>query len=125
MDNINSDAKLFANDTYLFTVTYDEETSEIVLNNNLNLIKQWAFQLKMQFNSDVNKQEVKVIFSCKRNKPVHPPIFFNDLIIKQLPKQKHLGLTPDSKLTFDKHIQESITKARKGYLSHTFHLKIP
>ena len=68
----------------------------------------------MQFNPDVNKQAVEVIFSCKRNKPAHPPKFFNDIIVKQLPKHKHLGLILDSKLTFDKHIQESITKARKG-----------
>ena len=53
-------------------------------------------------------------FFCKRNKPAHPPIFFNDIIVKQLPKHKDLCLTLDSKLTFDKHIQESITKARKG-----------
>ena len=68
----------------------------------------------MQFNPDVNKQAVEVIFSCKRNKPAHPPIFFNDIIVKQLPKHKHLSLTLNSKMTFDKHILESITKARKG-----------
>ena len=64
VDNISSDAKLLANDTSLFTVVYDEETSATVLNNDLNLIKQWAFQWKMQFNPDVNKQAVEVIFSC-------------------------------------------------------------
>ena len=125
VDNISSDAKLFANDTSLFTVVYDEETSATVLNNDLNLIKQWAFQWKMQFNPDEKKQAVEVIFSCKRNKPAHPPIFFNGIIVKQLPKHKHLGLTLDSKLTFDKHIQESITKARKeigviGFMSKYF-----
>ena len=87
MDNISSDAKLFADDTSLITVVYNEETSATVLNNDLNLIKQWAFQWKMQFNPDVNNQAVEVIFSCKRNKPAHPPIFFNDIIVKQLPKQ--------------------------------------
>ena len=76
VDNISSDVKLFARDTSLFTVVYDEETSVTVLNNDLNLIKQWAFQWKMQFNPDVNKQAVDVIFSCKRNKPAHLPIFF-------------------------------------------------
>ena len=80
----------------------------------------------MQFNPDVNKQAVEVIFSCKGNKPAHPPIFFNDSIVKQLPKHKHLGLTFDSKLTFDKHIHESITKARKEIgVTDTFHVKIP
>ena len=76
VDNISSDAKLFADDTPLFTVVHNEETSATVLNNDLNLIKQWAFQRKMQFNPDVNKQAVQVIFSCKRNKPAHPLRFF-------------------------------------------------
>ena len=49
-DNISTDAKLFADDTSLFTVVYNEENSATVLNNDLNLIKQWAFQWKMQFN---------------------------------------------------------------------------
>ena len=114
VDNISSDAKLFTDDTSIFTVVYNEEASATVLNNDLDLIKQWAFQWKMQFNPDVNKQAVEVIFSCKRIKRVHPLIFFNDIIVKQLPKHKHLGLTLDSELTFDKHIQEFITKARKG-----------
>ena len=112
MDNISSDAKLFADDTSPFTVVYDDETFATVLNNDL-YIKQWAFQWKMQFNLDVNKQAVEVILSCKRNKPAHPPIFFNGIIVKQLSKHEHLGLTLDSKLALDKHIQESITKARK------------
>ena len=88
--------------------------SATVLNNDLNLIEQWAFLSKMRFNPDANKRAVEMILSCKRNKPAHPPISFIDIIVKQLSKHKHLGLTLDSKLTFDKHIQESITKARKG-----------
>ena len=124
MDNISSDAKLFADDTSLFTIVYNEETSATVLNNDLNLIKQWAFQWKMHFNPDLNKQAVEVIFSCKRNKPAHPPIFFDDIIVKQLPKHKHLGLTRDSKLTFDKHIQES-NQSQKRDWSYMFHVKIP
>ena len=114
MDNISSDAKLFADYTSLFTVVHNEETSATVLNNDLNLIKQWTFQWKMQFNPDVNKQAVEVVYCYKRSKPANPPIILNEIIIKQLPKHKHLGLTLDSKLTFDKYIQVSITKARKG-----------
>ena len=55
-----------------------------------------------------------MIFSRKRIKPDHPLIFFNDTAVNQLPKHTHLGLTLDSELTFALHIQEAITKARKG-----------
>ena len=39
VDNVSSDSKLFVDDTSLFTVVYDEETSAKVLNNDLNQIK--------------------------------------------------------------------------------------
>ena len=44
VDKMSSDAKLVADDASLFTVVYNIETSATVLNNDLNLIKQWAFQ---------------------------------------------------------------------------------
>ena len=59
VDNISLDVKLFADDTSLFTVLYDEKTSATVLNNDLYLIKQWAFQWKMQFNPDVISKQLR------------------------------------------------------------------
>ena len=114
VDNKCSDAKLFADDTSLFKVVYDEHVSSSVLNNDLKTIKSWAFQWKMQFNPDPNKQAVQMIFSRKRTKPDHPQIFFKDTAVNQLPKHTHLGLTLDSELTFALRIREAITKARKG-----------
>ena len=48
------------------------------LNGDLKVITDWAYQWKMQFNPDINKQAVLVIFSQKRTKPILPPLFFND-----------------------------------------------
>ena len=88
VDNVSLDAKLFTDDTSLFTVVYNEETSSTVLNNDLHLIKQWASQWKMQINPDVNKQAVQVKFSCKRNKPSHPPIFLITSSLNNYPNIK-------------------------------------
>ena len=114
VDNICSEAKFVADDTSLFKVVCNEQVSSSVLNNDLETIKHWAFQWKMQFNPDPNKQAVLMIFTRKRIKPDHSLIFFNDTAVNQLLKHTHLGLTLDSKLTFALHIQEAITKARKG-----------
>ena len=54
-DNLVSDVRLFADDTSLFTVVYDETVSAQVLNSDLKTIEEWAYQWKMQFNPDVNK----------------------------------------------------------------------
>ena len=84
------------------------------LNHDLKLIQDWAHQWKMAFNPDPNKQAVELIFSHKKTKPIHPPLFFNGVIVKPVDKHKHLGLTFDSKLTFTYHINEKIAIAKKG-----------
>ena len=68
----------------------------------------------MVFNPDISKQAIEVIFSTKKNKPIHPDIFFNSIPVSREDHTKHLGLHLDSKLSFSKHIQESIIKANKG-----------
>ena len=76
VDNISSEAKLFSEDTSLFTVVYDVDIAANKLNRDLEIISIWAYQWKMQFNPDKNKQAIQVIFSQKRDTPVHPPLFF-------------------------------------------------
>ena len=63
VDNVSSEAKLFADDTSLFTVVYDADIAADKLNRDLDIISNWAHQWKMQFNPDINKQAIQVIFS--------------------------------------------------------------
>ena len=65
--DLSSKAKLFADDTSLFSVTHDITTSANELNNDLKKISDWAFQWKMSFNPDPSKQAQEVIFSRKLN----------------------------------------------------------
>ena len=114
VDNISSEAKLFADDTSLFTVVYDGDIAANKLNGDLEILSTWAFQWKTQFNPDKNKQAILVIFSKKNDTPVHPSLFFNgsEVVIKA--EHRHLGMILDSKLTFLSHIKEAIVKARRG-----------
>ena len=84
------------------------------LNNDLKIISEWAYQWKMQFNPDKTKRAVQLMFSQKRIKPAHPPLYFNEnqVVIKQ--EQKHLGLILDSGLTFHSHLREKVISARRG-----------
>ena len=60
-DNSNSLAKLFADDTSLFSTVHDPNHSAKVLNDDLNKFSEWAYKWKMLFNSDLSKQFQEVI----------------------------------------------------------------
>ena len=60
-DGLSSNAKLFADDTSLFLVLHDINTSTIELNSDLKKINHWAFQWKMTFNPNCSKQKIRNI----------------------------------------------------------------
>ena len=91
--DIKSHINFFADDTSLFSIVKDQNTSAIELNHDLKLISQWAYQWKMSFNPDPTKQAVQV---------------------QTVNHHKHLGLILDKKLVFASHINEKILKAQKG-----------
>ena len=55
-DGINSLCKVFPHDTSLFSKVYDIYNSASKLNDDLEKISYCAYQWKMQFNPDPNKQ---------------------------------------------------------------------
>ena len=67
-DDLSSNAKLFADDKSLFSVIRDVDTFANELNNDLYQINKWAFQWKMYFNLDTNKQDQEIIFNRKTKK---------------------------------------------------------
>ena len=77
-DGLTSIVKLFADDTSLFSVVHDINTTAKELNEDLNKINNCAFQWKMNFNPDPSKQAQKVLFSRKLQKVSHPKLFFNN-----------------------------------------------
>ena len=45
-----------------------------------------------------------VVFSLKRNKQVHPPLFLNSNMVKDAESHTHLGLTLQSSMSGKNHI---------------------
>ena len=86
----------------LYSVVHDPSTSAADLNHDLELIRDWAYQWKMEFNPDPTKQATEVLFSCKRSKVDHPPIYFNGNLVERIDDQKHLGLLLTPTLYFQK-----------------------
>ena len=73
-----------------------------------------------EFNPDPNKQANEVLFSCKKSSPNHPQLIFNGTVVTKVNNQKHLGLILDPELSFVKHLNEKIIKAKKniGVIKH-------
>ena len=60
-DGLKGECKLFADDTSLFSVVNDINTSVSDLNEDLEKIINWPFKWKMNFNPDPNKQAQGII----------------------------------------------------------------
>ena len=113
-DNLESLAKLFADDTSPFSTVYNPLLSAEIMNKDLIKISKWAYQWKMSFNSDITKQAQEVIFSQKSKKIDHLIVYFNYAPVAHTNCHKHLGIYLDEKLNFLQHIKEKASKANRG-----------
>ena len=113
-DKLKSNAKLFADDTSLFTIVKNKYESANILNHDLSLISEWAFNWKMLFNPDPSKPAQEVLFSRKKKADNHPSISLNNIQVESTTYQKHLGLILDEKLNFKQHVESAISKINKG-----------
>ena len=62
----------------------------------------------------------EILFSCKKSSPNHPQLIFNGTAVVNVSEHKHLGLILEPGLSFEKHLSEKISKAKKnvGILEH-------
>ena len=96
------------------------EISANDLNHNLDVIHQCANQWKLEFNPDSIKQAAGIFFSCETSNPNHPQLTFNGTVVAKMNEQKHFALILDSSLSFKKHLNEKIIKAKRnlGIIKH-------
>ena len=107
-----TNAKLFTDDTSLFSVIHDIQIFANNLNKDLERISNWATQWKIKFNPNTTKQVQEVFFSRKVKKTVHPPLLFNATVTWTF-SQKHLGIIIDNQLKFDGDIKMMFRKISK------------
>ena len=63
--NIKSNIKFFADDTMLFSIVKNPETSANELNRDLDVIRMWVHQWKLECNPDPTKQATEVLFPVR------------------------------------------------------------
>ena len=96
--DITSSVKLFADNTSIFSNVHNLNTSANALNKDLQKISEWAYQWKMSFKPDQNKQDQEAIFSRKITESSHLQISFINMPVFCVNFQKHLGLYLDENL---------------------------
>ena len=104
-EGLSSNAKLFADNTSLFSVIHDSNTSALEVNSNLEKINRWAFQRKKIFNPDLKMQAQESIISRKSKAICHLALVFNNNNVIQTASLKHLGIILDTRLSFKKHLE--------------------
>ena len=82
-NDLSSNAKLFADDTSLFSIVFNVDATAKELNDDLAKVQGWAFRWKMSFNPDISKQAQEVIFSRKLKKTPHPTLIFNSNLFNE------------------------------------------
>ena len=102
---IDSQVRLFADDTSLFMVVDDPNSTATALNSD---ISDWASQWLVKFNP--SKTECLLI-SRKKKPPLHPPLLFQNQPVSEVDSHVHLGLTFTKDLSWHSHIMNIVVKA--------------
>ncbi len=106
--DIKSKIRLFADDTSLYIIVDDPLSSSVSLNDDLRTIHMWSKRWLVTFNP--SKTET-MIFSRKRNKPLHPNLTMNDVVLDPVKEHKHLGITFSNDGKWNTHVTICINKA--------------
>ena len=78
---LQTNLKLFVDDTSLFSTGQDITTSTVSLNNDLTKVSEWTVQWKMNFNPDPSIQAQELLFSQKTSSKPYPSLNFNDNLV--------------------------------------------
>ena len=103
-----------ADDTSLFSIIHDVNSSQIDLNEDLDKINNRAYQSKMTFNPDLSKKAQKIIFSQKVDNILHPSLTFSNADVGQMRSQKHLGMFLDFKFSLNEHLETVFANVNRG-----------
>ena len=114
--NIGSNIRLFADDTSLFIIVDNPTTAALCLNSDLEKLSRCAAIWLVTFNP--SKNEIFLI-SRKINKPIHPPLYMQNVQIQEVSSHKHLGLYFSNDCSWHQHID--YIKQKAWFRIHIMH----
>ena len=108
VQEIESDIKLFADDTSLSMIVDHPITACRTLTSDIDKIQQWANKWLVTFNPSKTES---MIITRKTNKPYHPPLNMYNEQISEVTCHKHLGIFLSNDCSWHNHIEYTKTKA--------------
>ena len=109
-ENLESYSLLYADDTSLYDIVDNPDTSSTKLNNDLIEIEKWA----KRWLATINTKKTKCMtFSVKRLKPPHPDLYFANEKICEVLQHTHLGVKLTANLSWKAHIVNIFENANK------------
>ena len=105
---VNSNIKLYADDTTIFVSVDNPQVAADVLNNDLASIKSWADTWLVTFSPP--KTESMTVTLRNRSQS-HPNLYLDNLPIVDVPCHKHLGITISNNLDWHFQVHDVCSKA--------------
>ena len=98
--NIRSNIHFFADDTSLFIIVDNPTTASLCLNSALEKLFRWAAIWLVTFNPSKNET---LLISRKINKPIHPPLYMQNVQIQEVSSHNRLGLYFSNDCSWHQH----------------------
>ena len=87
--DIGTNIRLFADDTTLYIIVNNPDTSAELLSLDFQKIEDWAEKWLVIFQPPKTES---LVISHKLNKPVHPTLYMQNQQINEVDTNKHIGL---------------------------------
>jgi len=119
VDNIESNIKLFADDTVLYVDVDRTSQAEEILRRDMETMQQWSEKWLVNFNET---KTVAMKISLKHNQDPYPQLTMKGNDLQIVGKYRHLGLEFNEKLSWNDHVNSMIAKANRN-MATIRHLK--
>ena len=107
-ENIQSQVRLFADDTAVY-LTVDSQNDSIILQNDLDTLQKWELTWDMEF----NPSKCQVLHISRAQQPILSQYSLHGEILESVDCARYLGVSISKDLTWNTHIKEILGKANR------------
>ena len=121
-DNIQSNVRLFADDTAVHLAVQGQEDTDII-QNDLNILQEWEKAWDMEF----NPSKCQVVHISRSRKPIKNKYTMHGQVLDSIDHALYLGVDISSDLNFSHHVNRITANASKslGFLKRNIKTKHP